>query len=568
MSDRTDVSPFDPTVAPASPGRGEGPVRFVGHAMRLSVLTLVSRLTGLARDMVLAAALGLSGVADAFFIGFLVPNLFRRLFGEGALSAAFIPHYTDLRQRDPATARRFASLCLTLLAVVLAAITLVGEVLLAVLGSGNWSGETALAIRLTMIMLPYMPLVCLVALLGGMLQVHGRFGRTAAAPMVLNLTMIGFTVWAVWGGGSGSFPGPDPQCPSRRVATVVALSVLVAGVGQLLWQLAALRRCTSLTTDFSGTRLALRSMVVMMLPMLVGLAVFQINAFVDFLIAFGFSAKDGGDDHLDLFGYTVWFPIETGGVAALNWSQRLYQFPLGVFGIAIATAIFPALSHAAADGSPVGLDRFASILRHGLRLTMFIGLPAGVGLIILRLPLARVVFQRGAFSPDDAQRVAAILAGYSASLWAYSMAHVVTRAFYARKDVVTPLKVGVAMVVLNLLLNLTLIWPLGAAGLAWATALSAACGVVLLLVALGRHLESPVDGGVWRSWARSAVLTAVMAVVLWPAVWVLGPAAQSAWAAGALLAAAVTVGAVLVFVGAWLSGAQEPGWLWRPGSGP
>lgn len=527
-----------------------GSTRFVSHAILISSFTLLSRLTGLVRDAVLAAVLGLTSVSDAFFIGFLVPNLFRRLFGEGALTAAFIPHYTDLLKKDPAVARRFASLCFALLAMLLAVITLAGEGLLLVMQSMQWGESTALAIRLTMIMLPYMPLICLVALVGGMLQVHNRFGPPAAAPVLLNLAMIGFTLWAAW-------RLPDAES-LPRVATVVAISVLLAGALQLIWQLLALKKSASFTVDFAGTGEALRSMLKMMLPMLLGLAVFQINAFLDSLIAFGLSPRNGSTE-LHILGYTTSYPIQTGAVAALQWAQRLYQFPLGVFGIAVATAIFPALAHAAAKDDQG--EQFRTILRHGLRLTVFIGLPASVGLILLRLPLTRMIYEHGDFTSDDASRVAFILAGYAASVWAYSMTHVLTRAFYARKNSSTPLKISAMMVLVNFCLNMVLIWKLGAAGLAWSTAISGAGQVVCLLIAVRRYVDKPIDASVLASWVRTALLTAAMAGVLVPVLMVWQPETLTQWQTVCLLAVTVTLGGVIVLGGAWFSGAEELHWL-------
>ncbi|MFW6060150.1 MAG: murein biosynthesis integral membrane protein MurJ [Phycisphaeraceae bacterium] len=547
-----------PHPGPLPEGEGEyAGERFVGHALRVSALTLVSRLTGLARDAALAAAFGLGVVADAFFIGFLVPNLFRRLFGEGALASAFIPHYTELLRRDPQLARRFASLCLVLLAVVLAGITIVGEVLLAALLAGEWASSTSLAIRLTMVMLPYMPLVCAVALIGGVLQVHGRFGAPAAAPILLNAAMIAAALLAAF--------GPAPTEEMREVAMWVAVAVVIAGVLQLVWQLAALRGTGGLTLRFAGAGPTLRSMLLMMGPMVAGLAVFQINALMDSLIAFFLSPRDGAAQ-LRVLGFVWDYPVRSGSVAALQWAQRLYQFPLGVFGIAVATAIFPALSHAAPTVGDRGLSgegEFARILRQGLRLTMFIALPASVGLILVRLPLATVIYQRGAFTGEDAQRVAWILTGYAASVWAYSMMHVLTRAFYAVKDATTPLRVSVCMVVANLALNLVLIWPLGAAGLAWSTAITGAAQAIVLAVLVGRRVARPVDGEVVRGWLRTAALTAVMAGLVGPMLWALRPWAGTFWGAAGALAAAVVIGAVVMLGGAWVSGAAEVRWLVR-----
>lgn len=513
-------------------GRG-----FVRNAAVVGGLTFVSRLTGLVRDAVLAAALGLSSVADAFFIGFLVPNLFRRLFGEGALTAAFIPHYTDLMHHDPTLARRFASLWLAVLLIGLSLVTLAGEAALLGLSTLEWSEHTSLALRYTMVMLPYMPTICLVALIGAMLQVHGRFGPAAAAPVLLNLVTIAATLL-------GGYLFTDLSW----IAMLVAISVLVAGVVQLAWQLIALLRVDRLTMSVTGTGPAFRATLAMMGPMLVGLAVFQINSFLDSVIAFALA----GPGQFTVWGRPVAYPMDAGAVAALQWAQRLYQFPLGVFGIAVATAIFPALAHAAAEPA-----RFRTTLQQGLRLTMFIGLPASVGLILVRVPLSRVIYERGQFTLDDAGRVGTILAGYAAAVWAYSMTHVLTRAFYARKDAATPLRISMKMVALNFALNLTLIWHLGAAGLAWATATSSAMQVLLMLRAARRHVKRPIDAGVCRAWGRTAGATAAMAMAIAPLLWLFPPMTLTRGGAALQLAAMVGIGALVYAAVSWLASAPE-----------
>ncbi len=503
-------------------------------------------------------------VADAFFIGFLVPNLFRRLFGEGALASSFIPHYTELLRRDEQAARRFASLCLVLLAVVLAAITVVGEVMLGALSNGQWAESTALAIHLTMVMLPYMPLICLVALVGGMLQVHGRFAAPAAAPILLNITIVAVALLAVY--------GPRPAASMREVAFWVAVAVLIAGVLQLAWQLWALRSVARLVWRFDGVRPTLRSMLLMMGPMVAGLAVFQINALLDSLMAFFLSPRDGATE-LHLLGFTLNYPVQVGSVAALQWAQRLYQFPLGVFGIAVATAIFPALAHAVAQHRAEqavelptdaihGLSsdsEFARTLRHGLRLTIFIALPATVGLILVRRPLTTLIYQRGAFSANDAQRVAWILTGYASSIWAYSLMHVFTRAFYALKDVRTPLRVSVYMVGANLLLNMVMIWWLGAAGLAWSTAITGTGQALLLLLWIGRYVPRPIDGEVAQLGAHRRVDrvdgSAAHAGLDMDRAW-----AHSFWAQRRRWRPQWR-SALVILGGAWISGAEELRWL-------
>ena len=549
---------------------------FVGHAVLVSLLTLLSRFAGLARDAILAAALGLSVAADAFFIGFLVPNLFRRLFGEGALTAAFIPNYTDLLQRDPTLAKRFASFTLTLLTVLLIGITLVGELVLWWMAQGmDPDSKASLAVYYTRIMLPYMPMICAVALVGGILQVHKRFGPPAAAPLVLNGVLV-MAVLIVT-----DFFTVD--IAASKVATAVAIGVLIAGVLQLAWQLIVLLSVTGLTRSFKDTWPTMRAMLIMMGPMVLGLAVFQINALLDALIAFFFAPPAPGmaeaasaagantSQQLMMFGQTFDAPLRNGDVAALSWSQRLYQFPLGVFGIAIATAIFPALSAAAAkfatneSGSlekPRAVsEEFAAIVRQGLRLTVFIALPASAGLILVRVPLARTVFEHGSFTTEDALRVSVILAGYAASVWAYSMTHTLTRAFYALKDAKTPLKVSAAMVLLNLSLNLSLIWSLGAAGLAWSTAISAMGQVVLLILLLGKRVDNPIDSTVVASWTRTMIATTVMAGVLFGASLRIPPQVLTWNESAGMLGGMVVAGAGVYFLIARLSGAEELGWL-------
>lgn len=537
--------------------------RFIANAAIVGGLTFLSRITGLIRDSLLGSAFGVSGVAAAFTMGFLVPNLFRRLFGEGALSAAFIPHYTDLRKQNPELAKRFASLCLSLMAVGLGALTLLGELVIwGLMEFRDWHPDTALALRLTAVMLPYMPLICLVAVIGGVLQVHGRFGAPAAAPVMLNVVMTAAILWATWG---IDVTADTPHLASA--AHFVAWSVVIAGLVQLVWQVVGLLRVTPLSATFTGTGPTARSMLAMMLPMLVGLAVFQLNTFMDSLIAFALAAQDGGDAGFRVLGRYIEYPMHEGAVAALAYAQRLYQFPLGVFGIAVATAIFPALAAAAGEGAKDAAnpgEAFARILRQGLRLTMFIGLPAGVGLILLRVPLTRLVYERGAFTPEDTQRVAMIVAAYSSSIWAYSMTHVLTRGFYALKDSRTPLRISMAMMALNFLLNVTLIWPLGVVGLAFSSATTAVGQVVLLLLAVRRRVDRPVDAYVLRGWGMTAALTAVMAAALLAiTLGVVDLARTPMWTTAAWLAGLVALGGLIIFGGAWLIGAEELQWLRR-----
>ena len=339
--------------------------------------------------------------------------------------------------------------------------------------------------------------------------------------MILNLGMIAAAAAAAWATPAGA----------TRVG-VVAASVVALGVLQLLAVRAGVgpvrhapassphvpappaAAAPASAPTAAPAPVSLAATRRAMLPMILGLGVFQVNTLLDGLLAFSLSAPAADPDAvLRLLGLEALHPIRTGGVTTLTLAQRLYQFPLGVFGIAIATAIFPRLSAAAADPAA-----FARTLRRGLWLSLAIGLPASAGLLATRLPLARVVFERGAFDAGDAAAVARVLAGYAVAVWAYMLMHLWTRAFYAKDDATTPLRVAVAAVFLNVALNLTLVWPLGAAGMAWATAASAVAQTAALAWILRRRgwlRGSAADAGLPGRLPLAIVGgTAAMALVL------------------------------------------------------
>jgi len=284
---------------------------------------------------------------------------------------------------------------------------------------------------------------------------------------------------------------------------MVGVAVVVAGVIQVIWSLYALRRIGWITKDTTAGRGELRAMLRRTIPMVLALGTVQINILFDGLIA----------SWPTVFGpsfFGLEYPLSEGAMSSLSWAQRLYQFPLGVFGIAVATAIYPLLAKQAKDGAG-----FTTTIHRGLRLVVFIGLPASAGLILVRNPLATAVFQGGSFTSSDALVVGSILLGYAPAVWAYSMLHVLTKAFYAKDDAMTPVKVAILVVVLNFLLNITLIWtPLGTSALAWSTAICAVLQVSILMVLIRRHVAKPVDEAVVRSWLSTTVLTLIMGAVV------------------------------------------------------
>lgn len=470
------------------------------------VFTFLSRIAGLARDAVLSRFFGVTELMSAFWMAFLIPNLFRRLFGEGALGIAYLPVYSEMQSSNRDHAGQLASLLLGALVVVLGTIVVVGESVLFLFFSMGDDNSTVL--WLMMVMLPYMPLVCIVAMLGAMLQVHGRFGPPAAAPLLLNGAMIaaGTTVALLTGESS----------PHARLLTIGAIagSVVLAGLLQVGWMLWSLRGTVQWTWNRADAIEPMRKVMHATLPMLLGVAVLQLNVFLDSMIA-GYPVIFGTEVFL---GWQ--YPLDTGAMAVLSFAQRLYQFPLGVFAIAVATAIYPLLASQSRN-----TEQFGDTVRRGLRLVMFVGLPASIGLMLVREPLTALIYQGWAFTGTDTGEVSTVLLGYAVAIWAYSANGVLARVCYARMDMKTPVRIAVQMVALNLMLNMTLIWtPLGISGLAWSTAICAVLQTALLLRAVSHHVHKPIDAAVGRSMLTSLMLAIVMGIGVFIVMSMLGPA--------------------------------------------
>ncbi len=439
--------------------------------------TLASRVLGLARDMSMAALLGLvgGGVMDAFVIAYRIPNLFRRLFGEGALTASYLPVLTAELERDRRDAWRLASVVFTWLAVLLTVLVLLGEVLFAAVWL-IWGGEpgVGLLLGLAAVMLPYLLLICLAAQLTATLHALAHFSVPALAPVLLNVCWLA-AIWLVC-----PLFAPDKQAQ----AYVIAVAILIAGVLQVGVQIPVLNRFGfRFDYHWAASRQAIRRIGRALAPMLVGLAVTQINTFLDSIIAWGLAASADGPKQIEWLGATVRYPMQQGAAAAIYYGERLYHFPLGVLGLAVAAAVFPLLSRHAArnDRQSLGAD-----LTLGLRLVVCLGVPAGVGLIMLAEPLARLLFQHGQFTAEDTVRTARMIACYGAGVWAFCALPVIIRGFYALGDTGTPVRTAAWIVALNLTLNLTLIWPMAEAGLAVATSISAGVQVLVLMLIFSR----------------------------------------------------------------------------------
>ncbi len=526
-------------VEPESDQESEpGDKSFARGARVLTSVTVLSRFSGLLRDAVIARLLGAGRLSDSFMLAFLIPNLFRRLFGEGAISAAFIPEYARLARDDRGLSSHFAGDVVRRLFAVLFLLVVVGEMVIgSVVLSVPLGPDLERTAWLLVWMLPYAALVCVVALIAGVLQVEGRFFPGAASPLILNGVLI------LAGIGAGQVTTPE------RAVYLLAAGVILAGLLQLVWILIYGKRFLVLSRP-TRVEPALGNLWRAFLPSFGGLAVFQLNTLFDSVIAWALSNPQR--QTFLLFGVELGYPLSVGSVATLAWAQRLQQFPIGVFSVAIATAVFPWLSRAA------GTADFAPAVRDGLRLSLFISLPAAAGLALVAFPLTQVIYEGDAFTPADTARVTSILYAYTAAIPSYSLIHVLTRSFYARSEPKVPLQVGLLGSVLNLALNLVLVWPLGAPGLAWSSSLSALIQALALAVILARRIDFDL-----RVLARSAACTLLSTLLMTAVVvtWLRWVPLSSPWL---ILATAIPIGGVTYGVSQLLIFRSPEGrWLLR-----
>ncbi len=489
----------------------------------IGVATLLSRILGFVRDMVLARLFGAGAAADAFFVAYRIPNLLRELFAEGSMSAAFIPIFSEyLTKRTKRDAWELASAAFTTLLTILTGVCLLGILaapwivsLIAPGFSGN-AERQALTILLTRIMFPYLLFIGLAALAMGVLNSVRSFAAPAFSPVLFNIAII----------ASAFLLAPLFAEP----ILAVAVGVVIGGFAQFLSQMPALRKAGLLfgwRFDFSHE--GVRRIGWLMAPALIGLSVTQINILVSTILA-------------------SYFP---GGPTYLFYGMRLIHFPLGIFGVALATALLPSLATQAAKGE---LDALRGTLGFGLRLIFFVIFPAMVGLILLRIPIVHLFFEHGRFTAADTQGTAAAVLAYAVGLWAFAGVRIVVSAFYSLQDTRTPVKVAAAALSANVALSLFLMGPLRHAGLALATSVSAVLNMVMLVILLDRRL-GPFD---WDAIARSHLRVLLAAVpIAVTCVWIAGLEVWTqpeAWAAktvmlivgiGLSAAGYVTVHAVL-----------------------
>lgn len=422
------------------------PSRFVGSARILAICTLCSRMTGLVRDMVMNYVFGQNWVQDAFNYGFLIPNLFRRLFGEGALSAVFVPIFTKVLDQDGRPAAwQLLGRVTGLMALVLSIIVLLLEIVAFLIGMFS-QNVSQLHLGLTAVMAPFMLGVCIVALFSSILNCVNHFTVPALLPIVLNaMIVIGALV-----------VGPMLGSADEVKVYGIGYCVLAASALQLLIIVPVLRRHGirfRMSLDWSDPNV--RRILRLFIPVVLGQGVLLFNAFFDTQICTTLTRAPNGPATFSMFGHAIAYPLRGGALSAMNNAARLYQFPLGVLAISLATAAFPMFSLYAARKDFDGLRRSVA---QALRLAIFVGAPSGLMLMILGRPIVSLLFQHGEFGPEATQRAADILVWYGLGMTAYCCQHILLRGFYSLGDVMTPMKVSCVLVVVNFAITMSFIW--------------------------------------------------------------------------------------------------------------
>jgi putative peptidoglycan lipid II flippase len=446
--------------------------------------TLVSRILGFARDLVVARIFGADAGTDAFFVAFRIPNLMRRLFAEGAFALAFVPILSEYKtRRGPGELRRFIDDTAGTLAAALLVMTAVGILAAPLLvlafapGFLQVPGQRILATEMLRLTFPYLLFISLTALAGGILNTFGRFGIPAFTPVLLNLSLIACALWLA------------PHLDQPIVA--LAWGVLIAGVAQLALQLPFLARLGLLPRPrLSPGDPGVRRILGLMGPALLGVSVGQLNMLLSTLLASFLAA---------------------GSISWLYYSDRLMEFPLGVLGVALGTVILPKLSGEYAAGSP---EDFSATLDWALRWVLILGLPASLGLLLLAGPLFATLFHSAAFTASDVHMAARSLMAYAPGVLGFLAVKALAPGYYARQQVRTPVRIAVVAMLVNMTLSLALMHPLGHAGLALATTLAALVNAGFLLRGLvGEGVYRPRPG--WRRLlARALAAGLVMGLVL------------------------------------------------------
>ena len=450
----------------------------------VSMMTMLSRVLGLARDIVIANLFGAGSGADAFFVAFKIPNFLRRLFAEGAFNQAFVPVLSEYRsQRDRVAVKGLINAVAGTLGLTLAGITLLAILAAPLLvwvfapGFSQMPEKQALTVEMLRLTFPYLLLISMTAFAGSILNSYYRFAVPAFTPVLLNLSLIGSAIWLT------------PMMAEPVMA--LAWGVLIAGSVQLLFQIPFLARIGLLPRPkVSWKDEGVRRIMKLMAPALFGVSVSQINLLLDTVLA----------------SFLI-----SGSVSWLYYSDRLVELPLGVFAIAIATVILPSLSTKHAEKSQQG---FARTLDWSMRMVLLIAVPAAVALTVLAEPLLFTLFQYGAMTVHDVDMAAMSLRAYAVGLIAFMLIKVLAPGYYARQDTTTPVKIGIKAMVANMVFNLSLVFWLEHAGLALATSLSAFLNAGLLWYGLKKSGVFAWQAGWWKYLLQLILSTGLMLVLL------------------------------------------------------
>jgi len=451
----------------------------------LGSATVLSRIMGMVRDIVVSRLFGAGLATDAFFAAFQIPNMLRRFFAEGALTAAFVPTFSaTLTRQGDEKARELANTCFTLLTIVMAFITLAGILFSPVIvglmfpGFKAEPGKFELTILLNRLMFPYIFFISLVALCMGILNTLRHFFTPAISTVFLNISMILAALCL-----RGFFEVP---------ITALAVGVLIGGCIQLVMQLPVLWRMGfPLKPDFNFRSPEIRTIALLMLPSVFGVGVYYLNITVSAILA---------------------SLLPQGSVSYLYYAQRLFEFPQGIFTASVAQAVLPSMSRQAADGD---IDGMKSSLSFGVRLMLFITIPAMAGLMVCSTPIFSLIFMGGAFDYATAVNSALALMYYSIGLSFVALTRVLAPVFYALKDTKTPVYTAFAAFIINLCFSLALMGPLKHGGLALATTLSAFCNMLLLLWLLKRKIGHFGGKSIMLTALKSGAASIPMAAVVW-----------------------------------------------------
>ena len=447
----------------------------------MSVATLISRILGYVKDMILARYFGATGLSDTFFVAFRIPNLLRELFAEGSMSSAFIPVLTEHQTKHGALeAKRLVNITFTFILIFVGLFCVLGIIfapqIVSLIAPGflKDAGKFSQTVLLTRLMFPFLLFISLAALVMGALNVRRVFFVPALAPAMLNVTIIVSVLLLV------------PVMEQPIIA--VALGVAFGGLAQLAFQLPSfLRKDYDLRLTSQFRHPGLKKMALLIMPATMGMAVAQVNIFVSTILA-SF--------------------LPQGSITYLYYSMRLIQFPIGIFGVAMGMAALPALSEHAVKGE---MEKLRDDFSFALRLLFFITVPAMTGLIALRGPIVNLLFQRGVFDYSATTGTADALLFYSMGIWAIVGVRVITATFYSLNDTKTPVKIAVAAMIINIALSVALMGPLKHSGLAFANALASGVNFILLFFFL-RHKLGRIDGRrIMASFGKIAIASMVMA---------------------------------------------------------